>query len=296
MLHSLNMDTPEVTREVHIFCDASECAYGSLACLCSVNFLGNLHLSFLIGRARVNPKKQLSIPKLELCAALTGAQLLKVIKNELTLKILSFTLWSDSITVLRWLHSTSCHFKVFFGTRIAEMQDLTHQNTWRYVESSRNPADDLTRGQTLAQLAQPNGWSHGPQFLLQTADKWPSDPPLTPLDSPQELTELKRSAVCSIAVTSLYSSTAEQSKAKTWPELIEVPVKELHGAAVQNYPSAPSMLPVEMYREAEQHIFRQIQRGSFAEDHQLLKVGKIIQSNSRLSCLSPHFDRDLNLI
>lgn len=95
------MDNPEVTREVHVFCDASERAYGSVAYLCSVDPHSNVHLSFLIGRSHVAPKKQLLIPRLELCATLTRAQLLKLIKNELTLEIQSFTLWSDSTMVLR---------------------------------------------------------------------------------------------------------------------------------------------------------------------------------------------------
>ncbi|KAK7933271.1 hypothetical protein WMY93_004167 [Mugilogobius chulae] len=194
MLHSTKYGQVRVTREVHIFCDASERAYGSVAYLRSEDVRGDVHLSFLIARSRVAPKKQLSIPRLELCAPLTGAQLLKLLQNELTLQIKSYTLWSDSTTVLRWLHSTSCHFKVFVGTRIAEIQDLTEQSTWRYVDSSSNPSDDLTRGRTLPELVQPNRWSQGPGFLLLPADKWPVNPSLTASESAQDSIELKRSA------------------------------------------------------------------------------------------------------
>ena len=52
------------------------------------------------------------------------------------------------MTVLTWLQSNSCRFKVFVGTRIAEVQELTGSDTWRYVNSEANPADDLTRGGT----------------------------------------------------------------------------------------------------------------------------------------------------
>ncbi|KAK0134728.1 hypothetical protein N1851_029617 [Merluccius polli] len=107
------------------FCDASEEAYGSVAYLRSTDRHGGVHLSFLMARSRVAPKRYHSIPRLELCAALTGAQLAQVLRRELTLNIDQMILWSDSMTVLTWLKSESCRFKVFVGTRVAEIQELT---------------------------------------------------------------------------------------------------------------------------------------------------------------------------
>lgn len=43
-------------------------------------------------------------------------------------------------------------------------------------------------------------------------------------------------------------------------------------------------------------FFGLIQRDSFAEDYRLLKAGKQIPPDSRLSCLSPQYDKDLNLL
>lgn len=122
------------------------------------------------------------MPRLELCAALTGAQLAKLLVNELTLPIQEVTHWTDSTTVLHWLRSESCHFKVFVDTRVAEIQELTNLESWRYVDSARNPADDLTRGKNLKELNRPNRWIHGPQFLLQPPNEWPSNPSETPVD------------------------------------------------------------------------------------------------------------------
>lgn len=75
------------------------------------NIRGKVEVSFLAARSRVAPKKQQSIPRLELCGALTGAQLFKVIATELNLPIRSCILWSDSTTVLTWLLSDSCRYK-----------------------------------------------------------------------------------------------------------------------------------------------------------------------------------------
>ncbi len=151
-------------RDIHIFCDASERAYGSVAYLRTEDQQGDVEVSFLTARSKVAPKKQQSIPRLELCAALTGAQMAKVVSTELTLPFHHIFLWTDSTTVLTWLKSESCRFKVFVGTRVAEIQDLTDQHTWRFVPSSSNPADDITWGRTLHELGTNSHWYQGPSF------------------------------------------------------------------------------------------------------------------------------------
>lgn len=91
--------------------------------------------------------------RFELCASLTGAQLARPLERELTLAIQQLTLWSESKTVLTWIQSESCRYKVFVGTRVAEIQELTSPRAWRYVKSKDNPADDITHGKPLWQLA-----------------------------------------------------------------------------------------------------------------------------------------------
>ncbi|KAG1930137.1 hypothetical protein F2P79_022559 [Pimephales promelas] len=133
------------TRDLHIFCDASERAFGSVSYMRTEDKDGHVHISFVLARSRVAPRKQMSMPRLELSAALTGAQVAKVLTTELTVPIRQVVLWSDSTTVLHWLLADSCRYKVFVGTRVAEIQSLTDVNSWRYVDSGNNPADDITR-------------------------------------------------------------------------------------------------------------------------------------------------------
>ncbi len=78
---TLEMDNDSVVREIHVFCDASERAYGAVSYLRTENGQGKVELAFLIARSRVAPKKQLSVPRLELCAALCGAQLAEMLRK-----------------------------------------------------------------------------------------------------------------------------------------------------------------------------------------------------------------------
>ncbi|KAF7648847.1 hypothetical protein LDENG_00150750 [Lucifuga dentata] len=185
---SPNLDRSSCTQEVHIFCNASEHAYGCVGYLLTESTQGTVEVAFLTARSRVAPERQLSILRLELCAALTGAQLAHLLRKELTLNIAQLVLWTDSTTVLTWIKSDSCCYKVFVGTCIAEIQELSDPQAWRYVNSASNPADDITRGRTLLEITGKDRWAEGPAFLWLPPEHWPSSP-LIPSDGETEVTE-----------------------------------------------------------------------------------------------------------
>lgn len=76
----------EQHNSLHMFCDASEQAYGAVVYL-AVHTDSDIHISFVMARLRVTPKRQESMPHLELCAALAGAQLANLVRDEMTLSI-----------------------------------------------------------------------------------------------------------------------------------------------------------------------------------------------------------------
>ncbi|KAI2668878.1 Polyprotein P3 [Labeo rohita] len=279
-----DLDHSTSTRQIHIFCDASEQAYGSVAYIRTENPEGKVEVAFVAARSRVAPKKQQTIPRLELCAAVTGAQLVKILKTELTLPIHSVTLWSDSTTVLNWLLSPSCRFKVFVGTRVAEIQELTESDKWKYVPSKENPADDITKGKSLCDIGQESRWNQGPKFLRQTTDHWPEMPPLTSLDQDGEL---RKPVFCGLSVST--PPTPDPLQYQTFPELLKAHTHHVNG-------SATDILTADDYKEAELAVLRQSQNESFPEELSCLRAGKPLPRNSRLLCLAPEFDEDIKLI
>lgn len=194
-------------------------------------------------------------------------------------------LWSDSTTVLSWIKSESYTFKVFVGTRIAEIQDLTDQHEWRYVDSPRNPADDLTRGRHLIELATPNRWSQGPPFLLQAESKWPAMPTFK---TPEDEVEKRKSVFCGV---SRMSNPLEPSEYSSWKDLVEATVQ--HGQRDSNQSSSPT---AKDYVTAERLIFQNIQQTSYPDEYEQLKAGKPVSTTSRLLTLAPEFDESSQLI
>ena len=83
------------------------------------------------------------------------------------------------------------------GTRVAEIQELTEAQAWRYVDSANNPADDIMCAKTLMELAGENWWSHGTAFLRLSPEHWPTKPEAEQLD----VTELCKAAICNSITT-----------------------------------------------------------------------------------------------
>ena len=86
----------------HIFADASKIAYGAVVYI----YKGNI-TSFVIAKARVAPIRKLTLPQLELMAALVATRLGKFVIDSLgnLYNNTSIHLWSDSQIVLHWIHS-----------------------------------------------------------------------------------------------------------------------------------------------------------------------------------------------
>lgn len=76
-----------VTIEIHGFSDASESAYGACIYLKSVDGSENSSIHLLCGKSRVAPLKSISLPRLELQAALLFALLVNTICTALNLKM-----------------------------------------------------------------------------------------------------------------------------------------------------------------------------------------------------------------
>ncbi len=143
--------------QLHCFVDSSIKAYGA------VTYLKHGHeISFVMAKTRVAPIKQLTLPQLELMAALIGARLLSFIHNAVKDRYdtLELYLWSDSQIVLYWINSNK-QLKQFVANRVNSIKDLF-------------PPSILTRGLTTQQMLSSSLWHNGPAWLTLSEEHWPS--------------------------------------------------------------------------------------------------------------------------
>ena len=138
---------PISSLQLHGFADASAKGYACCIYVRAVYSNGAISSNLLCAKSRVAPLKQITLPRLELCACLLLEQLTSKVLNAINYNFDGLYLYSDSMIALYWIHQQSSRWKVFVANCVAEIQRLvSSRGTWRHVVSNDNPADILSRG------------------------------------------------------------------------------------------------------------------------------------------------------
>ena len=153
-----------VSNAVAMRCYVDASSSACCACIYLVSQKGETRL--FVAKTRLAPVKQkLSIPRLELVAAVLGVRLYTFVNNSLAhlmTEKLPVTFYSDSQDVLYWLQQRR-PTKLFVANRVNEILKTTLVNSWFYIRSESNPADLGTRGINCKALVDSTLWWEGPK-------------------------------------------------------------------------------------------------------------------------------------
>ncbi|XP_055910470.1 uncharacterized protein LOC129944834 [Eupeodes corollae] len=151
--------------ELHGFADASESAY-SAAVYSRVVGPDGIRTALICAKTRIAPTKPtLTIPRLELCGSLLLTKLLSKVKDALMIHETECFAYTDSTTVLHWIHGFPRQRNVFVDNRISQIVSKFPVSIWHHVRTADNPADCATRGIMPHCLTNLNLWWNGPRFL-----------------------------------------------------------------------------------------------------------------------------------
>ena len=189
--------------QLHGFADASKYAFGANVYI-KVTTSNACSSHLLASKTRVAPLSGETIPRLELMAALTLANLMTVVYEALvhTVKVDGVFNWTDSQIVWWWINGESKQFKQFVQNRVQKIRSLWKKEHWRYCPSELNPADIASRGAKSSIIASSELWWKGAPFLKKEEFDWPSLPncPASGTAVPEEaLKELKKESSSEIS-------------------------------------------------------------------------------------------------
>ncbi|XP_045033912.1 uncharacterized protein LOC116935697 [Daphnia magna] len=251
-----------VRTELHSFRDASEEAYAAVVYLRNVYVDGTVLVRHVGASTKLAPKKTISIPKLELNAALLAARLVRTVQTALTRTIHARYLWTDSSTVRNRIRATASKYQVYVSHRIGEIQTLTEPQEWRFLPGRINPADVATRS-TLREEIFPSYWWCGVEFLQHPEDRWPADLPW--MVEVEEIRPVRANVVqC-------------ESSALDW-EKMKITVEDIPALVKQQDPF------LELVRRCQEEVY--------SAELSCLQKGKWIPSTSSLLTLSPILGKD----
>ncbi|XP_023289117.1 uncharacterized protein LOC111674124 [Orussus abietinus] len=274
-----------IDAELHVFCDASEKAFAAVAYWRLRYDATTTDVAFIAGKSRVAPLKLVSIPRMELQAAVLAVRLAQTITEEHEIKASKRRYWTDSRTVLLWIKSDPRKYKAFVAHRLGEIDDMTKVDEWRWVPTKQNPADDATRGNETTLTAN-SRWLQGPSFLTRDESEWPTSIPLRGLDRTRG--EQRRQFVA-VSTEKLQSSLPSVNRFSSWLRLVRATAWVLVFIA-RCRKTSNSGINSEYIERAERLWMKKAQEDSFGPELVALKQGQAVDRSSRLFQLSPTVD------
>lgn len=287
--------------QLHHFSDASEKGYGAVSYLRMVNELGRIHCALIMAKSRLAPLKAITIPRLELSAAVLATRLDRIIRTETTLPIDSSTFWTDSTCVLQYIANKNKRFQVFVANRVAKILDQSDETQWRYVGTELNPADEASRGLTVDAFLSDQRWTAGPEFLYEAPDAWPQQPEIGQLKDDDVEVRRETSVVAAtvkrehplIAVFTKYSSWVRLKRIVAWllryKQQLRASVKKRKEGQSAVFPTNSEVKPIEVSEldQAELEIHKCVQAQAFKSEIPVLKARSTSVNSTRvLKCSS----------
>ncbi|XP_062538815.1 uncharacterized protein LOC134207114 [Armigeres subalbatus] len=284
------------TAELHIFVDASEEAFAAVAYFRIVEGT-RVRCSLVSAKTKVAPLKLLSIPRLELSAAVLGARLSKSVIENHTLPISRKTFWSDSCTFLSWLRADPRKYRQFVAFRLTEIHDLTQVDEWRWVPSRMNVADEATKWGKGPDITSSSRWFQAPKFLYEHPNSWPQQ-----TTKEEESSEELRPIHLHLEVAR--EELLQYERFSKWERLVRAVsyvrrfVDNLRCKARKQSPSNMEWLNRGELLRAETTVFKQIQHEVFGDELVILKKNQELPAGeqqrlkkiSKILKLSPFMD------
>jgi len=282
-----------VSCELHGFSDASTTSYAAAVYIRIVSASGDPTSTLLIGKAKVAPLKSLSIPRLELSAAVLLSRLMEFVRSSLCLTAVPCFCWTDSTVVLSWVSQHPSRWKTFVANRVSDIQSRIPSALWKHVPTEDNPADCASRGILGSQLAAHKLWWQGPTWLRQPAADWPKAP-----DS-SSVTSLEQQS-CATHVITKPEPWDLATRYSSWPKLLRVTayvmrfINRLRHRVRETVEleKPPSALSAIECQRARNFWLQRIQAEIFPIELKALNKNQSISTKSRLLSLNPFLSED----
>ena len=123
-------------------------------------------VSFTLSKSRLAPMKDrtLTMPKLELQAAVLATRLKVSVLEQLKFRVNKTYFWTDSQITLKYIKNKSKRFPIFVMNRLHEIRANSDTTEWNYLPGELSPVDHCTRYTPFSQLMA-QSWIDGHKCL-----------------------------------------------------------------------------------------------------------------------------------
>ncbi len=134
------------------------------------------------GKTQVAPKVKITIPRMELVAAVNSVRLAKKVKEALKIPQAGTRYFKDSLAVLGMLRTELGRFTEFVGARLSEVKVNSNvEEEWLWLVGSCDPADLGTRSNaTLQDMGPALEYQVGMAWMREPEESWPCKKSFSP--------------------------------------------------------------------------------------------------------------------
>ena len=286
--------SPVMSMQLHGFTDASETGYGAVVYARILHQDATITVTMVAAKARLAPKKSVTIPRLELLGSLMLSKLLPKIASILQVEEANTYYWIDSQIVLAWIQKDPQQLKTFVQNRVSAIQSATHKSRWNYVRTHQNPADHASRGLSPRQTVQNHLWWKGPPWLMSPPHLWPSSLEQSPISLQQQqhsaLPELKVRKMTTVTMDlPLWSKFSSMTKLA---RVLAYCLRFVHHKHRIRDPllTHPPALSSEELKKAHLKIVQHLQRKAWPDEFQRLSSKQPVLLSSPTAKLNPYLD------
>ncbi|XP_056400056.1 uncharacterized protein LOC130294377 [Hyla sarda] len=152
------------SQKLYIFSDASVKAIAAVAYIKTMDSKVQCHVGFVMGKTKLAPYPEHTVPRLELCAAVLAVEVAELITSKLDIDLKDVAFYTDSKVVLGYIYNETRRFYVYVNNRVLRIRRSVHPKQWHYVPTDQNPADHATRAVAANHLNNTT-WFSGPKLL-----------------------------------------------------------------------------------------------------------------------------------
>ena len=284
--------------QLHTFSDASESGYGVASYVRTTFIDGTVVCALVFGKSRAAPLRRITIPRLELQAAVLAVRIGKMVQHEMGITFDQVCYWTDSEIVPRYIQNESKRYTVYVGNRVAEIREKSELAQWRFCPSKENPGDDASRGLiSPAKFTPQCRWLKGPPFLKDAEPTWP----MTSFgklesDDPEVVQSTQANLLFDVETSSFDQLFQRYSSWKTllvkvvWLTRFKRHIQNRHSkncSCSRGKPSSAELI------DAEHDIIRIIQRNEYLTEFNILRSGKDkVKASSSIAKLNPFIGKD----
>ncbi|XP_028968865.1 uncharacterized protein LOC114828533 [Galendromus occidentalis] len=256
-----------VAHRLHIFCDASTRSYACAAYLQTLLENGSSDFSLIMSKSRLAPKIRLTLPRLELLAALIGTRLKTFLVENMALGFERISFYTDSSIASFWALSRSS------------------VDQWFFISGDKNIADLATRGIPAKIQTASEEWWFGPSWLRENPERQPASQPrlkLSKLDAVQVETRN------TVAFDDVFRPLIDLERFSTAARAIRVMSYILKFIDISRKRQIPTV--AELASKAETVLIRTVQQQHLFEELCAVRSGDRVPSTSKLAAFRLFID------